>query len=161
VRTRGVTRIAAATYANALVTAGVGDGDVLIAAPTANPVTGESGLVGALKAFPQCQGGAQPDPSRVRLAYGQLAATIALAGPTGDVGRASNVVLRAAQAVITGKATDDASAGAALERAAAGESWPSIRRPDRGRSPTCRGSPAPTTAPTRRAPKSSRPRRPR
>ena len=121
VRTRGITRITAATYANALVTAGVGDGDVLIAAPTTNPVTGESGLVGALKAFPQCQGGAQPDPSRVRLAYGQLAATVALAGPTGDVGRASNVVLQAAQAVITGKAADDASVGAALDRAATSE----------------------------------------
>jgi len=121
VRTRNITRITAATYANALVTAGVGDGDVLIAAPAANPVTGESGLVGALKAFPQCQGGGQPDPNRVRLAYGQLAATIALAGPTGDVGIASNVVLQAAQAVITGKATDDTTVGMALDRAAAGQ----------------------------------------
>jgi len=121
VRTRNITRITAATYANALVTAGVGDGDVLIAAPTANPVTGESGLVGALKAFPQCQGGGQPDPNRVRLAYSQLAATIALAGPTGDVGKASNVVLKAAQAVITGKAADDATVGTALDGAAATE----------------------------------------
>jgi len=93
VRTQNISRITAATYANALVTAGVGDGDVLIAAPATNPVTGESGLVGALKAFPQCQAGAQPDPQRVRLAYSQLAATIALAGPTGDIGKASNVVL--------------------------------------------------------------------
>jgi len=121
VRTQNITRITAATYANALVTAGVGDGDVLIAAPTTNPVTGESGLVGALKAFPQCQGGGQPDPNRVRLAYSQLAATIALAGPTGDVGKASNVVLRAAQAVITGKATDDLTVGTALDQAAGAE----------------------------------------
>jgi len=119
VRTQNITRITAATYANALVTAGVGDGDVLIAAPAANPVTGESGLVGALKAFPQCQGGGQPDPQRVRLAYSQLAATVALAGPTGDVGTASNVVLQAAQAVITGKAGDAATVGAALDAAAA------------------------------------------
>ncbi len=121
VRTQNITRITAATYANALVTAGVGDGDVLIAAPAANPVTGESGLVGALKAFPQCQGGGQPDPKRVRLAYGQLAATVALAGSTGDVGTASNVVLQAAQAVITGKAGDAATVGAALDQAAAGQ----------------------------------------
>ncbi len=121
VRTQNITRITAATYANALVTAGVGDGDVLIAAPTTNPVTGESGLVGALKAFPQCQGGGQPDPNRVRLAYSQLAATIALAGPTGDVGKASNVVLTAAQAVITGKAADDATVGTTLDQAAAGQ----------------------------------------
>ncbi len=103
------------------MTAGIGDGDVLIAAPATNPVTGESGLVGALKAFPQCQAGAPPDPNRVRLAYNQLAATIALAGPTGDVGTASNVVLKAAQAVITGKAADEATVGTALDQAATGE----------------------------------------
>ena len=121
VRTRNITRITAATYANALVTAGVGDGDVLIAAPAGNPVTGESGLVGALKAFPQCQGAGQADPNRVRLAYGQLAATVALAGPTGDLNTASNVILRAAQGVITGRATDEATVGAALDAAAASE----------------------------------------
>ncbi len=122
VRTRNITRITAATYANALVTAGVGDGDVLIAAPVGNPVTGESGLVGALKAFPQCQGaGGQADPQRVRLAYGQLAATVALADPTGDLNTASNTILQAAQAVITGKAQDDATVGAALDAAAAAE----------------------------------------
>ncbi len=121
VRTQNITRITAATYANALVTAGIGDGDVLIAAPATNPVTGESGLVGALKAFPQCQAGAAPDPNRVRLAYNQLAATIALAGSTGDVGTASNVVLKAAQAVITGKAADEATVGTALDQAATGE----------------------------------------
>lgn len=121
VRTGNITRITAATYANALVTAGVGDGDVLIAAPAGNPVTGESGLVGALKAFPQCQGAGQADPNRVRLAYGQLAATVALAGPTGDLNKASTVILRAAQAVITGKATDEATVGAALDTAAAAE----------------------------------------
>jgi len=110
VRTQNISRITAATYANALVTAGVGDGDVLIAAPATNPVTGESGLVGA-----------QPDPQRVRLAYSQLAATIALAGPTGDIGKASNVVLQAAQTVITGKAGDDATVGAALDGAASRE----------------------------------------
>ena len=73
VRTQNITRVPASTYADALVTAGVGDGEVLIAAPQANPVSGESALVGVLKAFPQCQAGTQPDPARVQLAYQQVA----------------------------------------------------------------------------------------
>jgi uncharacterized protein YpuA (DUF1002 family) len=119
VRTQNITRIPAAVYANALVTAGVGDGDVLVAAPSTNPVTGETALVGIFKAFPQCQGAPQPDPARLRLAYEQVARTVALAGPTGDLETAAETMLRAAQPVITGQAQDDATVGAALDEAAA------------------------------------------
>lgn len=121
VRTQNITRIPAAVYANALVTAGVGDGDVLVAAPSTNPVTGETALVGIFKAFPQCQGAPQPDPARLRLAYEQVARTVALAGPTGDLETAAETMLRAAQPVITGRAQDDATVGAALDEAAAGQ----------------------------------------
>lgn len=119
VRTQNITRIPAPVYANALVTAGVGDGDVLVAAPSTNPVTGETALVGIFKAFPQCQGAPQPDPARLRLAYEQVARTVALAGPTGDLETAAETMLRAAQPVITGQAQDDATVGAALDEAAA------------------------------------------
>ena len=121
VRTQNITRIPAAVYANALVTAGVGDGGVLIAAPAANPVTGETALVGVLKAFPQCQGGRAQDPARVRLAYEQVARTVALAGPNGDLTRASATMLTAAQPVILGQAKDDAAIGLALDQAASGQ----------------------------------------
>ena len=132
VRTQNITRITAPVYANALVTAGVGDANVGIAAPQANPVTGETALVGVLKAFPQCQAGTQPDQARVRLAYEQVARTVALAGANGDLTRASAVMLQAAQPVITAQATDDASIGAALDSAAGaqGVQVPAAQRAD-------------------------------
>ena len=121
VKTQNITRMTASVYANALVTAGVGDADVLVAAPTANPVSGETALVGVLKAFPQCQGGKPPEPERVRLAYEQIGRTAALAGPDGDVGKASTVMLKAAQPVITRQARDDGAIEAALNSAAESE----------------------------------------
>jgi uncharacterized protein YpuA (DUF1002 family) len=118
VRTQNISRITAPVYANAMVTAGVGDATVLVAAPSANPVTGETALVGVLRAYPQCQGGKQPEPARVNLAYEQIARTVALAGPNGDLTKASATMLDAAQPVITGQARDDAAVGASLDRAA-------------------------------------------
>ncbi len=121
VRTQNITRIPAAVYANALVTAGVDGGAVLIAAPPANPVTGETALVGVLKSFAGCPGGRQTDPARARLAYEQVGRTVALAGPDGDLATASNVMFKAAQPVITGQARGGAAIGAALDAAAASE----------------------------------------
>lgn len=117
VRTRNITRITAPVYANALVTAGVGDATVLIAAPAGRAVTGESALVGVLKAFPQCQAGRGPDPARVALAYEQIARTVALAGGRVDLNTASTALLDAAQPVVLGQARDDGAIGAALESA--------------------------------------------
>ena len=121
VQTRNITRMTPAIYANALVTAGVGDANILVAAPAANPVTGETALVGVLKAFPQCQAGKQPEPARVALAYEQLAQTVAVAGPDGDLGKASAALLEAAQPVVTGQARDEAAIGGALDRALASQ----------------------------------------
>ncbi len=118
VQTQNITRITAPVYANALVTAGVGDASVLVAAPKANPVTGETALVGVLKAFPQCQAGKQPDTNRVALAYQQVAWTTRLAGPSGDLNKAADMMLKVAQPVITGTAKDDTQIGAAVDQAA-------------------------------------------
>lgn len=115
VRTENITRIPAPVYANALITAGVGDGRVLIAAPAAKPVTGESALVGVLKVFPQCQAGAAPDPARVALAYEQIARTTALAGQFVDLSTASAAILEATQPVLLGEARHDAQIGATLD----------------------------------------------
>lgn len=118
VRTQNITRITAPVYANALVTAGIGDGSVIIAAPQGDPVTGEAALVGVLKSFPQCQAGKAPDADRVHLAYEQIAWTAALAGPNGDLNKAGAAMTQAAQAVISGQAKDDAGVGQALDQAA-------------------------------------------
>ena len=124
VRTQHITRIPAEAYAAALVTAGVGDASILIAAPASNPVSGETALVGVLKAFPQCQAGKQPEADRVRLAYEQLAATARLAGEGGDLSKAAAVMLHALQSVIRDQAGDEAAIGAALDVAVAGEGLP-------------------------------------
>lgn len=132
VRTQNITRVTAQMYANAMVTAGIGDADVLIAAPKTNPVTGETALVGVLKSYPQCQAGKKPEDARVRLAYEQIARTVALAGQSGDLNKASTVMLQTAQPVITGQAKDDPSIGQALDSAAgaAGLSVAAAQRPD-------------------------------
>ena len=124
VRTQHITRIPAAAYAAALLTAGVGDASVLIAGPASNPVSGETALVGVFKGLPHCQAGKQPEPDRVRLAYEQLAGMAALTGRSGDLNKASAVILKVAYATITGQARDEASIGAAVDAAAAGENLP-------------------------------------
>jgi uncharacterized protein YpuA (DUF1002 family) len=52
VHTVNITDIPAAAYANALVTAGISDASVVVAAPSNAPVTGETALVGVLRAYP-------------------------------------------------------------------------------------------------------------
>jgi hypothetical protein len=118
VQTQNITRISAPIYAGALVTAGVGDASVIIAAPPSDPVTGETALVGVLKAFSQCPGGIQPDPVRVGDAYKQIAWAVRLAGPSGDLNKAGAMLLQAEQPVITGQAKDATAVGSALDGAA-------------------------------------------
>lgn len=124
VQTQNITRLTAPIYANALVTAGVGDANVIIAAPPSDPVTGETALVGVLKAFPQCQAGKQPDAARVADAYKQIAWTVRLAGPSGDLNKAGAVLLQAEQPVITGQAKDATAVAGALDSAASAQGLP-------------------------------------
>ena len=124
VRTRHITRIPAAAYAHALLTARTINASLVIAAPAARPVSGEAAVVGVLKMAAACEGGRGADPGRVRLAYEQLKVMVELAGEADDLTPAAAVVLHAAQAVITGQAVDEAAIGAALDRAAAAEGLP-------------------------------------
>lgn len=121
VRTQNINLITAPVYANALVTAGVGDASVLVAAPQSNPVSGETALVGVLKAFPQCQGGKRPEQGRIDLAYEQIAQVVSVAGQGGDLTKASSALLKAAQPVITKQAGDDQAVGEALDDALGSE----------------------------------------
>jgi uncharacterized protein YpuA (DUF1002 family) len=130
VHTQNITRITAPVYANALVAAGAGDAAVSVAAPQGDPVTGETALVGVLKALPQCQAGKPLDARRVDIAYKQVAWTVALAGPAGDMNRAAAFMQQAAQAVIAGQAKDDASISSDIDTAAAAQGLtidPSLR----------------------------------
>jgi uncharacterized protein YpuA (DUF1002 family) len=118
VQTRNITRISAPEYAGALLTAGVQDASVSIAAPAGKPVTGETALVGVFKAFPLCSAGKELDPRRTRLAYEQLKATADLAANGSDMAHASAVFLQALQAVVAGQAADTPGMDNALNSAA-------------------------------------------
>jgi len=121
VRTQNVTQMPAAAYANALVTAGVADAAVIVAAPPSTPVTGETALVGVLKAYPLCHPGQPLQASRLRLAYEQLHATADMAQQSGAWDNAAAVMLRGAQVAIATHASDEARLGAAADDAAAAE----------------------------------------
>lgn len=121
VRTLRITRTPAAVYAATLLTARAVDASLIVAAPATRPVSGETAIVGLLKAASRCRGEQETDPARARLAYEQLRITAALAGDTDDLSKASAVMLEATRTVITGQAKDEASMGAALDAAAAAE----------------------------------------
>jgi RNA polymerase sigma-70 factor (ECF subfamily) len=121
VRTQYITRLPAVTYAQALLTVGVFDASAVVASLPAKPVTGETALVGLLKAAAACRGGQGIDPAAERLVYEQVGVSATLAGATNDFGRAAAALSGAARAVITGEARDGASLGAALDAAATSE----------------------------------------
>ena len=62
-----MTHVPAAAYAGALLVAGLQGGSVTVAAPADKPVSGETALVGLLKAVPTCLGH-PADAQRVQLA---------------------------------------------------------------------------------------------
>ena len=121
VRTQNVTQMPAATYANALVTAGLADAAVIVAAPPSTPMTGETALVGVLKAYPLCHAGQPLQASRLHLAYDELHATADIANQSGAWDKAAAIMLRGAQVAITTHASDDAILGAVADDAAAAE----------------------------------------
>jgi uncharacterized protein YpuA (DUF1002 family) len=121
VHTQYITRIPAAAYAQALLTARAVEASLAIGALPTQPVSGETALVGVLKASAQCQGGKEADPARVRLAYEQFRIVSGLAQEPDEWARTSAMLLQAARAVITGQAGDEASMAAALDAAAANE----------------------------------------
>jgi RNA polymerase sigma-70 factor (ECF subfamily) len=75
VRTVGIEGVPASAYADALRVVGLRDAQVTIAAPIGRGVSGETALVGALKAAPLCVG-APLEPDTVATAYQHLQAAI-------------------------------------------------------------------------------------
>jgi len=121
VRTQNITELPAAAYANALVAADVVDAAVVVAAPASSPMTGETALLGVLKAYPHCHAGQPSAPERLRLAYEQLRATAEMAQSNAAWDRAANVMLRGAQVALASPSPDAAALGAAVDEAATAE----------------------------------------
>lgn len=120
VTTEHITRVTAGMYAGALLTAGIGDADLIVAAPADAEAEGMTALTGIFKAF---EGGAcgrgEVDPGRRELAYRWLAATNVLGQGLGDNNAATQLVLRAQQAVLSSGNGDPAAAEQALNTATA------------------------------------------
>ena len=111
VSTENITKVSAAMYAAALVTAGVGDAGLMVAAPADAQAEGMTGLTGVFKGLESgiCGRGTL-DPKRRDLAYRQLAVTADLAQATdGDLTKVSDLMLRAQQNLVhAGNNTDAA-----------------------------------------------------
>jgi uncharacterized protein YpuA (DUF1002 family) len=134
VKTRNITIITPSLYAMALVTAGLGDGELLVAAPNGAPAEGLTALTGVFKTWDiaPCDSGSTTQ-ERQRLALEQLALAVeigqALGTPTG-VADAGNLVLYLQQAVVIDGLTKagEISDAIANQEAIAGISIPQDQR---------------------------------
>jgi RNA polymerase sigma factor (sigma-70 family) len=123
-RTENVTQMPAAAYANALVTAGITDAAVIVAAPPSTPMTGETAFVGVLKAYPLCHPGQPLQAERRRVAYAQLHVTSDLALAIGAWDKAAAIMLRSSQVAFASTRADETALGAAVDDAASAEGVP-------------------------------------
>lgn len=121
VTTEHITKVTAAMFAGALVTAGIGDSDLIVAAPPDAEAEGMTGLTGVFKGFQEgaCGRGAI-DPARRELAYRWLVTANGLGSALGDQSAATGLLLRAQQAVVENAGGDPAGAEQALNSATAG-----------------------------------------
>lgn len=112
VTTRNITVVTPDLYAIALVTAGIGDGMLVVAAPASAPAQGMTALAGVFKTWDlaPCESG-NTTKSRQRLALEQLAVAseigqaLIVAGLPDGVQRAGNVVLEAQKTIVTERLT--------------------------------------------------------
>jgi RNA polymerase sigma-70 factor (ECF subfamily) len=119
VRTEHITMLRPLTYVTALLAAGATDVSATVAAPGARPVTGETAIVGMLRAAGRCTGNQAQESARVNLGYLVLELTGRLAAASADWGSAGSIMARAVHAVVTGQARDESAIGATLDAAAA------------------------------------------
>lgn len=117
VSTRNISRLTPAEYAAALIVAGLEDGSVIVAAPSDQSVSGETALVGLMKALPTCTGGQPGDEQRVRLAYQELAVVSGIAGTDDRLPAASAAFLDVLNAMLAGQVQDTAGLGTAVDAA--------------------------------------------
>lgn len=109
VTTSNITRVSAAMYAAALITAGIGDAEMMVAAPQNAEAEGMTALTGLFKGL---EGGVcgrgEVDPKRRELAYRQLALAADIADSTGgDTTKSSDLLMRAQQSLVEQKNNAD------------------------------------------------------
>jgi uncharacterized protein YpuA (DUF1002 family) len=104
VQVQNIEEVTAGMYAQSLLTAGITDADLRVAAPADAPAEGLTALTGIFKAYrlSPCTGG-RLDPARERLAQRELATTVDLGEAIGDREAASEVVLNTQEQVVSRK----------------------------------------------------------
>ncbi len=118
VTTEHITKVTAGMYAGALLTAGIGDADLIVAAPADAEAEGMTALTGMFKGLAGgvCGRGAL-DPKRRELAYRWLATTARVGDALGDQTAAAKLVLSAQHELVTGGKRDPAAVEPALNNA--------------------------------------------
>jgi uncharacterized protein YpuA (DUF1002 family) len=121
VTTSNITLVTPDLYAIALVTAGIGDATLVVAAPAAIPAQGMTAMAGIFKTWdlaPCASGDTSKERQQLALEELALAATIGsalvAAGIPDGVQRAGNVVLEAQKTIVTNKLKEPADIDAAI-----------------------------------------------
>jgi uncharacterized protein YpuA (DUF1002 family) len=119
VTTINITQITPAMYAMALVTAGVGDAKLIVAAPAAAPAQGMTALTGIFKSWDkvECES-AQTTPARQQLALRELAVTVEISTAIGEAqtGYAGAFVIDTQRVIVTNKYTTREEITAAVQQ---------------------------------------------
>lgn len=103
VRTRNIEAVTAGMYAQALLTAGITDASLVVAAPEGAPAEGLTALTGIFKAYRLSPCTTRLDPQRERLAQQELAITADLGEALGDQQAAASAVLNTQEQVVSRK----------------------------------------------------------
>ncbi|GAC1655767.1 MAG: hypothetical protein NVS4B8_30880 [Herpetosiphon sp.] len=118
VTTEHITRVTAGMYAGALLTAGIGDAELVVAAPADAEAEGMTALAGMFKSLSgSVCGRGEIDTKRRDLAYRWLATTAKLGDTLGDQNAASKLILSAQQGLVTGGKNDPAAIEPAINNA--------------------------------------------
>ena len=134
VSTINITSMTPAIYAIALVTAGVGDANLIVAAPSDAPAGGLTALAGIFQSWDKvnCES-SQTTPERQELALREIALTAQISAAAGQsTGYAGAFVIDAQRAIVVGNYTsaDDISAAIANQEAIYGFTVPTDLRAD-------------------------------
>lgn len=101
-------------YKNALITAGITDADIIVAAPT--PISGTAALVGAMKAYSDMTGEEVTEES-MDTALNELVLTGDLAKAVGDSEKAEELVAYLKQEVLSKDLTDEGEIREVIDKA--------------------------------------------
>lgn len=104
VETHNINWVSKSMYINALITAGVEDADVMVAAPF--PVSGTAGLTGIIKAF-EAATDKKLDKERIKVANEEMVTQAALGERIGDQEAAAELMARLKEAIGNQKLSEE------------------------------------------------------